>query len=152
VAPHISHDFREGWLIKVHLGQVEEDGARLFCVSLTPPSICCPSFEKVIVGVAGVSVSAIRGEDKLRSIVVCAIASLSMSKGGTTPQAKHGGQELAVADAALKFDGTGFENEQKGHIHVSSLKGNMFALPAEERVASARPSTEPSNSSDGTES
>jgi hypothetical protein len=45
-------------------------------------------------------------------------------KGGLMPHAKHGGKGVFVfAVAGSKFEGTGFENEQIGQIHVALLTG-----------------------------
>jgi hypothetical protein len=44
--------------------------------------------------------------------------------GGFIPQAKHGVNGLcALAVTGSKFEGTGFENEHIGHIHVAELAG-----------------------------
>lgn len=46
------------------------------------------------------------------------------ARGGFIPQAKHGANGLcAVAVAGSKFEGTGLENEQIGHIQVAELAG-----------------------------
>lgn len=46
------------------------------------------------------------------------------ASGGFIPQAKHGANGLCtLAVAGSKFEGTGFENEQIGHIHVAELAG-----------------------------
>lgn len=53
--------------------------------------------------------------------VAALIAALrTVVNGGLMPQARHGDRcVLAVAVAGSKFDGTGLENEQIGHIHVA---------------------------------
>lgn len=46
------------------------------------------------------------------------------ASGGFIPQAKHGANGLcALAVAGSKFEGTGFEKEQIGQIHVAELAG-----------------------------
>jgi hypothetical protein len=53
--------------------------------------------------------------------VAALIAALrTVVNGGLIPHARHGGRCVpAVAVAGSKFDGTGLENEQIGHIHVA---------------------------------
>lgn len=47
------------------------------------------------------------------------------ANGGLIPHAKHGGIGVFVLDAAgSKFEGTGFEKEQIGQIHVALLAGD----------------------------
>lgn len=52
---------------------------------------------------------------------MAAMAALTTcTSGGLIPQARHGGNGVcALAVAGSKFDGTGLENEQMGHIHVA---------------------------------
>jgi hypothetical protein len=46
------------------------------------------------------------------------------AKGGLTPHARHGANGVcSLAVCGSKFDGTGFDNEQMGHIHVAVLLG-----------------------------
>lgn len=56
--------------------------------------------------------------DRLEAAAIAAFR--TVANGGLIPQARHGGsgaEELAVAGS--KLEGTGFENEQIGHIHVA---------------------------------
>lgn len=49
------------------------------------------------------------------------------TNGGLIPHARHGGNGvLAFAMAGSKLDGTGFEKEQIGHIHVAL--GSLVAV------------------------
>lgn len=53
------------------------------------------------------------------------IAALSTrANGGLIPHAKHGGKGVFALDVTgSKFEGTGFEKEQIGQIHVALLAG-----------------------------
>jgi len=66
-------------------------------------------------------------EEALRRFDRAAIAALTTcTRGGLIPQARHGGNGVrSFAVLGSKFDGTGFENEQMGHIQVAfgSLTG-----------------------------
>ena len=59
------------------------------------------------------------------SIVALDIAALrTRAKGGLIPHAKHGANGVcALAVVGSKFEGTGFEKEQIGHIQVAVLAG-----------------------------
>ena len=56
------------------------------------------------------------------------------TKGGFIPHARHGGSGVwAFAVAGSKFDGTGLENEQIGHIQVALVAGAEAGEGARER-------------------
>ena len=65
-------------------------------------------------------------EDDCNTLLVALdIAALrTRAKGGLIPHARHGANGVcSVAVCGSKFDGTGFEKEQIGHIQVAVLAG-----------------------------
>lgn len=64
------------------------------------------------------------GDGGGRFVALDIAAFRTRASGGFIPQAKHGANGLcALAVAGSKFEGTGFEKEQIGQIHVAELAG-----------------------------
>jgi len=107
-APHISHVLREAWFWKVHLGHSLAVSRLARTGDLASSGDCAVFAGRLWLGPLG-------------RFDMAAIAALTTrTNGGFIPHARQGDKGvLAFAILGSKFDGTGFENEQIGQIHVA---------------------------------
>lgn len=81
-----------------------------------------------------------RGGSRLAAALIAAFR--TVVKGGLIPHARHGGKwVVAFAVAGSKFEGTGFEKEQMGQIHVefTGVEGDFCGAIDEGRVEGGLP-------------
>lgn len=86
------------------------------------PCVAVSEWGRVASGRALTGIGAATCAGRLVSLTTAAFN--TSASGGFIPHARHGANGVrSLAKCGSKFDGTGFENEQIGHIHVAFLFG-----------------------------